>query len=148
MADSLNLQESILPGQLKAEAAPSTHCPFHQTVQLTDSAVSPIANERPSTVFVALSKFVIANDKAAEVKEAFRRRPHLVDNQPGFMRLEVFSPLANPQEIWLMTYWTDAESFTLWHRSHLYQQAHKGIPKELKLMPGETEIRYFEHICS
>lgn len=84
----------------------------------------------------------------AEVKGAFRRRPHLVDDQPGFVRMEVFSPLERPEEIWLVTYWTDAESFQVWHHSHLYHQSHKGIPKGLKLVPGEQEIRHFEHICS
>jgi heme oxygenase (mycobilin-producing) len=72
----------------------------------------------------------------------------LVDAQPGFVRMEVFSPLDRPEEIWLITYWADAESFKLWHRSHLYQESHKGIPKQLKLIPGETEIRHFEYICS
>jgi hypothetical protein len=28
--------------------------------------------------FVSLSKFVVGNDKIAEVKQAFRQRPHLV----------------------------------------------------------------------
>ena len=82
------------------------------------------------------------------MKEAFRHRPHLVDGQPGFVSMEVLSPLDRPEEIWLVTYWTDAESFKLWHHSHLYQQAHKGIPEGLKLVPGETEIRHFERICS
>jgi heme-degrading monooxygenase HmoA len=98
--------------------------------------------------FVTLSKFVIANDKTAEVKKAFRRRPHLVDEQPGFICLEVFSPLDRPEEIWLVTDWTDGEGFRLWHHSHLYQQAHKGIPKGLNLVPGGTEVRHFEHTCS
>jgi heme oxygenase (mycobilin-producing) len=53
-----------------------------------------------------------------------------------------------PKKIWLVTYWIDGESFSLWHHSHLYQQAHKDIPKDLKLVPGETEVRHFEHICS
>ena len=112
-------------------------CPFHQR-----------EGTRPASTFVALSQFVIANDKTAEVKEAFRRRPHLVDAQPGFVRLEVFSPLDRPQEIWLVTYWTDAESFEVWHHSHLYHEAHKDIPKGLKLVPGETRIRHFEHVAS
>ncbi len=99
-------------------------------------------------LFVSLSKFVIANDKTAEVKEAFRRRPHLVDDQPGFVRMEVLSPLDRPEEIWLVTYWIDAESFKLWHHSHLYHQSHKGIPKGLQLVPGETKVRDFERICS
>jgi len=101
-----------------------------------------------AVTFVALSKFVIANDMTAEVKEAFRQRPHLVDDQPGFVRMEVLSPVERPQEIWLITFWTDAASFKIWHHSHLYHQSHKGIPKGLKLVPGEQEIRHFEHVSS
>ena len=100
------------------------------------------------TGFVALSKFVIANDMVAEVKDAFRGRPHLVDQASGFVRMEVMSPLENPAEIWLVTYWTDAESYRVWHSSHLYKDSHKGIPKGLKLIPSETQIRLFESICS
>jgi heme-degrading monooxygenase HmoA len=62
--------------------------------------------------------------------------------------MEVISPIDRPEEIWLITYWTGADSFRLWHRSHLYQESHKGIPKDLKLVPGQMEMRQFEHICS
>lgn len=123
------------------------HCPFHRVIGTIRAALLPRSATQAAT-FVSLSKFVIANEKTAEVKKAFRDRPHLVDGQPGFVRMEVFSPLDRPEEIWLFTYWTDAESYRVWHRSHLYQQSHKGIPKNLKLAPGETEIRHFEHICS
>ena len=124
-------------------------CPFHKATGSTRAAfTSRSTATRAVAAFVSLSRFVIANDKTAEVKEAFRHRPHLVDGQPGFVSMEVLSPLDRPEEIWLVTYWTDAESFKLWHHSHLYQQAHKGIPEGLKLVPGETEIRHFERICS
>jgi heme oxygenase (mycobilin-producing) len=129
---------------------PATHCPFHEASGSNRSAFmsrQPVGAKTASP-FVSISKFVVANDKIAEVKDAFRHRPHLADEQPGFVQMEVFSPLDRPEEIWLVTYWTDAESFRLWHHSHLYQQSHKGIPKGLKLVPGETEIRHFEHICS
>ena len=121
-------------------------CPFQGRPVSTSSKAEPVT-EGGST-FVALSKFVIANDKTAEVKAAFRARPHLVDGQPGFVRMEVFSPLDRREEIWLVTYWIDAESFKVWHHSHLYHESHKGIPKGLKLVPGEQQIRHFEHICS
>jgi heme-degrading monooxygenase HmoA len=98
--------------------------------------------------FTALSKFVIANDMHEEVWQAFRRRPHLVDEAPGFLRMDVLSPMDNRQEIWLITYWTDEASFRLWHHSHKYHQSHKGIPKGLKLVPKSVEIRYFEHVSS
>ena len=106
------------------------------------------AGAPPAAAFVARSKFVIANGMVDEVREAFRRRPHLVDSAPGFVRMEVLTPLDRREEIWLMTWWTDAESFRAWHKSHLYRDSHKGIPKGLKLVPGETEIRQLECICS
>ena len=102
----------------------------------------------PAGGFAALSRFIIKNDMKGAVREAFRARPHLVDEAPGFVRMEVFSPLENPQEIWLMTIWTDEESFRRWHHSHLYRESHKGIPKGLKLVPKSVELRFFEHIGS
>jgi heme-degrading monooxygenase HmoA len=97
--------------------------------------------------FVALSKFSIANGMVEEVKQAFRDRPHLVDGAAGFERMEVLSPLDRPEEIHLVTYWSDAESYRAWHHSHLYHDSHKGIPKGLKVVPGETNIREFERVC-
>jgi heme-degrading monooxygenase HmoA len=99
-------------------------------------------------MFVALSRFVIANDMTEQVKEAFMNRPHLVEAASGFVRLEVISPLDNLNEIWLLTYWHDENSFKVWHHSHLYRDSHKGIPKGLKLVPGSTQLRFFEHVCS
>ncbi len=101
----------------------------------------------PPAAFAAMSRFVIANDMQAEVKAAFRERPHLVDGAPGFVHLDVLSPLDAPGEIWIMTYWTDAASYRAWHHSHMYRDAHKGIPKGLKLVPGEAKIREFEYVC-
>lgn len=99
-------------------------------------------------MFVALSRFTIANGMTKDVKDAFAVRPHLVEFVVGFVRLDVISPHDAPDEIWLLTYWTDEESFHTWHRSHLRREAHAGIPKGLKLVPKRTEIRYFEHVTS
>jgi len=101
-----------------------------------------------SSGFVALSKFVVANDMTASVKAAFRHRPHVVDGAAGYLRMEVLSPSERPEEIWLVTFWTDEASFRAWHHSHLYHESHVGIPKGLKLVPGETEVRTFEHVAS
>jgi heme oxygenase (mycobilin-producing) len=98
--------------------------------------------------FVALSRFVIRNEMEESVRLAFIARPHLVDDAPGFVRMEVLSPVDDAREIWLMTFWTDEESFRRWHHSHLYRESHKGIPKGLKLVPKSAELRFFEHICS
>jgi heme-degrading monooxygenase HmoA len=99
-------------------------------------------------MFVALSKFVIANDMAAAVKQAFCNRPHAVDSAPGFVRLDVLSPEENPREIWLITYWQTRKNFEDWHQSHLYRESHAGIPKGLKLVPKSSSLSFFEHVAS
>jgi len=94
-------------------------------------------------MFVALSRFTIRNDMAREVRDAFGARPHLVDQAQGFIGMEVMSPLDNEAEIWLVTRWTDEQSYRLWHKSHSYHDSHSGIPKGLKLVPHSAEIRFF-----
>jgi heme-degrading monooxygenase HmoA len=95
-------------------------------------------------VFVVISRFTIANDMVSSVREAFKNRPHLVDGEPGFVRMEVMSPADKPEEVGLTTFWQDEPSFRVWHKSHAYHESHKGMPKGLKLVPESTEIRYFE----
>lgn len=101
-------------------------------------------------MFVALSKFAVAGgpEMTEAVKRAFTHRPHLVDQAPGFVRLEALTPREQPDEIWLLTYWRDESSFRAWYRTHQYQAAHQGIPTGLKLVSTVTELRFFDHICS
>jgi heme-degrading monooxygenase HmoA len=99
-------------------------------------------------MFVALSKFVLANDTAPAVKEAFRQRPHAVESASGFVRMDVISPEIDPREIWLITYWTSREHFDAWHRSHLYRESHSGIPKGIKLVARKTSLMFFEYVGS
>ncbi|MEW5769984.1 MAG: antibiotic biosynthesis monooxygenase family protein [Pseudomonadota bacterium] len=93
---------------------------------------------------VVISRFTIANDMVAQVRDAFRNRPHLVDAAPGFMHMAVMSEPDKPEEIWLTTHWEDESSYRNWHRSHAYHESHQGIPKGLKLVPEHTEVRLYE----
>jgi heme-degrading monooxygenase HmoA len=95
-------------------------------------------------MFVALSRFTIANDLSDAVRHAFHQRPHLVDAAPGFLGMDVMSPIENSAEIWLVTRWSDEQSYRLWHRGHDYHEAHKGIPKGLKLVPGTAKVLLFD----
>lgn len=98
--------------------------------------------------FVAVSSFIVANGMEEQVKHAFADRPHLVDHAPGFCRMEVISPLDDPREIWLITYWRDRRSFEEWHRSHAYHDSHKSIPKGLKLVPKSARLRFFSFVSA
>jgi heme-degrading monooxygenase HmoA len=101
----------------------------------------------PYLMFIALSRFVVANQMEEQVKLAFKHRPHQVDHCPGFIRMEVISPLDRVQEIWLLTYWHDQISYQNWHNSPSYKEIHQAMPAGLKLLPDHTELRFFEHIC-
>jgi len=95
-------------------------------------------------MIIALSRFTIANDMSADVRDAFRGGPHLVDRAPGFLGMEVMSPTHARAEIWLLTRWRDEPSYRSWHRGHEYHESHSGIPKGLKLVRGHTSVQLFE----
>lgn len=98
-------------------------------------------------MFLAISRFTVANQMDAEVRQAFVQRPHLVDQATGFVRMEVANPTDQPHEFWLMTWWTDQPAFEAWHHSHAYKDAHKGIPKGLKLDPKRTAMMHFDVVA-
>ncbi|HEX7151990.1 MAG TPA: antibiotic biosynthesis monooxygenase family protein [Thermoanaerobaculia bacterium] len=98
--------------------------------------------------YVSISRFRVRNGMESDVADAFRARPHLVDDTPGFIRMDVVSPAEDDSEFWLITYWADEASFREWHHSHLYRDSHSGIPKGLKLDPAATELRGFRYVAS
>lgn len=99
-------------------------------------------------MFVAMSQFTVANHMEEAVKSAFRARPHLVEDAPGFVRMDVLNPQDSPQELWLLTYWTNEESYHAWHHGHSFGGSHAGMPKGLKLVPGSARIRCFDHVAT
>ena len=99
-------------------------------------------------MIVVMSRFIVANGMEDDVRRAFLDRPGRVEDAPGFVRLEVLTPRDRPEEFWLLTWWRDEESFRTWHHGHTYREAHSGIPEGLKLVPRETMIRTFDHVCS
>lgn len=82
-----------------------------------------------------------------EVREAFVKRPHLVENAPGFLRLEVLSPAEEPKEFWLLTYWETEQHFRDWHKHHRYE-SHQLMPKGLRLEASGTKVQVLRHIAS
>lgn len=99
-------------------------------------------------MFVAISRFTVANDTHEAVAEALRNRPHEVDDTPGFVRMEVWNTEANSREFCIVTWWENSESFTAWHRSHAFKDAHRGMPKGLRLVSGSNRIEQFSFLCA
>ncbi len=97
-------------------------------------------------MFLAISRFIVKNDKQDQVADAFRSRPHLVDEIEGFIDMEVYRPKGEEKEFWLLTRWRDEESFNVWHKSDAHHESHKAMPAGLKLDPKATFIKHFEKI--
>lgn len=135
--------DSTAPSALNADSTLDSRFQLHES-----NAASPIGSARAGDqYYVALSRFTV-DQMTDQVKQAFQHRPHRVDNATGFVRMDVLSPFDAPNEIWLITYWKDESSYKTWHRSHLYQESHQGIPKGLRLVPKSVSIRFFEHVAS
>lgn len=98
-------------------------------------------------MFLAMSRFAVANGMETEISEAFRSRPHRVDTADGFLRMEVWRGADLPNEFHLLTWWRDRSSFETWHRSHAYKEAHVGMPTGLKLVPGSTGIECLDFVA-
>lgn len=98
-------------------------------------------------MFLAISRFAVANAMGTNVRDAFRARPHHVDHAQGFIRMEVANPTDNDQEFWLLTWWQTEQDFRSWHGSHAYHDSHAGIPKGLKLDPARTRMLYLDVVA-
>ncbi len=97
-------------------------------------------------MFIAMSRFVVANGMEEAVRQAFVDRPHLVDGAAGFVRMSVLRPAEQPAEFWLLTWWTDEASYRAWHQGHAYRDSHAGMPKGLKLVRGSAAVRFLDHV--
>ena len=98
-------------------------------------------------MFVGLSRFKVASGNEKDVAQAFRQRPGMVDQAPGFIRMEVMQPTADDAEFWLFTWWDDESSFATWHRSHAFKATHAHMPAGLKLVPGANSITHLKVIA-
>jgi len=92
-------------------------------------------------MIVVLSRFTIANDMAEEVRFAFRQQPQLVEEVPGFLGHGGYESDRQSGGSMAFTRCRDEQSYSDWHKGHEYLESHKGIPKELKLVPVCTEIK-------
>ena len=98
-------------------------------------------------MIVAISRFKVANGMEDSVRQAFLHRPRFVDEETGFLGLEVFSDKQDPSILYLLTRWTDSESFQAWHSSENHHRSHAFIPKGLKLDPTMTKVIQAERVA-
>jgi heme-degrading monooxygenase HmoA len=100
-----------------------------------------------AAVVVVMSRFCVANGMEGEVERAFAERPRRVDDAPGFLGLETFVDTDDRRMFYLVTRWTDVESFRRWHGSAEHRASHHLIPRGLRLDPLFTKVWHLEKIA-
>jgi heme-degrading monooxygenase HmoA len=97
-------------------------------------------------MIIAMSRFRVINHREQDVRQAFLNRPRFVDNLAGFLGIEIFQDHTDGAIFYLLTRWTDHDSFRKWHSSPAHQRSHELMPKGLKLDNAFTEIRILERL--
>jgi|GEM_PF-797847 len=97
-------------------------------------------------MILAISRFKVANGMEGEVREAFLNRPGFVDSAKGFLGMETYTAKTDASIFYLVTRWSDQDSFHTWHHSKDHHESHRFIPKGLKLDGSYTEVTELERI--
>ena len=94
-------------------------------------------------MYVSMSRLRVAASESGALVDAFRRRAHLVDDAPGFIDLEVWRSDRDPEEVLMVSRWTDRASFTAYMRSEQHRVSHDRIPPELQ---AAIKLERLEHL--
>lgn len=107
-------------------------------------------------MIVVTNRIPVAQGHEIDFEDRFKRRAHLVDQAPGFIRNEVHRPrpmkfdhtaggfVDDPtaQGFYeVKTWWRAIEDFSAWTRSPAFAQAHADrAPKEMFAGPNQLEV--------
>jgi len=107
-------------------------------------------------MIVTTNRIPVAAGHEIDFEDRFKRRVHLVDKAPGFIRNEVHRPKpmffdresgewrGDPQtrgHYEIKTWWRSFEDFVAWTKSEAFAEAHRNRPpKEMFAGPNVLEI--------
>lgn len=107
-------------------------------------------------MIVVTNRIPVAQGHEIDFEDRFRRRAHLVDRAPGFIRNEVHRPrpvkldhqtgtfIPDPEAqgyYEVKTWWRTLDDFVAWTRSPEFAEAHKNrAPREMFSGPNVMEV--------
>jgi heme-degrading monooxygenase HmoA len=112
-------------------------------------------------VFVVTNRIPVARGHEAEFEERFRRRAHLIDRSPGFIKNLVLRPVRRrfnhqtsqwedtPEQGYYLvqTYWESEQAFWDWTNSESFRIAHSNRPPA-EMFAGPSVLEIHEVILS
>jgi heme-degrading monooxygenase HmoA len=116
----------------------------------------PNGHTKELAMIVVTNRIPVAEAHRIDFEDRFKRRAHLVDRAPGFIRNEVHRPRpmkfshetgtfvddAEKQGYYeVKTWWRSMEDFTAWTKSPAFAEAHANrAPKEMFAGPSELLV--------
>ena len=101
-------------------------------------------------MIVVSNRIPVAKGHETAFEERFRGRAGLVENHPGFVRLEILRPkpvtiqggqLGGSEYYVVLTYWENEQAFVAWTESEDFRRAHASRPpKEMFAGPNVFEM--------
>lgn len=106
-------------------------------------------------MFVVTNRIPVSEGFEAEFEERFRKRAHLIDSSPGFIKNLVLRPVSrrfdHATQAWkensdqgfyrVETYWETEADFWAWTQSESFRKAHSNRPPaEMFAGPNVLEI--------
>ena len=98
-------------------------------------------------MFVVANRVPVQPDWTETFEERFRQRAGQIDQQPGFVRMEILRPVDADTPYVVLTVWQSKEHFQAWVGSDDFKAAHRNpLPKEA--FSGESKLEKHEIIIS
>ena len=106
-------------------------------------------------MFVVTNRIPVAHGHEADFEERFRKRAHLIDQSPGFVKNLVMRPIqrrfnhgtgqlediADQGYYLVQTYWRTEQDFWNWTNSESFRTAHSNRPPaEMFAGPSALEV--------
>ncbi|MCU7933095.1 MAG: antibiotic biosynthesis monooxygenase [Candidatus Thiodiazotropha sp. (ex Codakia rugifera)] len=98
-------------------------------------------------MFIVANRVIVAEPFLEAFEQRFRSRAGQIDQQPGFVSMQVLKPVKPEIPYVILTSWINRQSFDDWVCSDDFKRAHANpMPKEAFI--GESTIEMHEVIVS
>jgi heme-degrading monooxygenase HmoA len=98
-------------------------------------------------MYIVTNRVPVASGWEETFEERFRKRAGQIDQQPGFVRLQVLRPDSPDTPYVVQTTWRDKAAFEGWIGSDDFKAAHAN-PMPREAFAGEGRIEAFEAVIT
>ena len=98
-------------------------------------------------MYIVANRVPVALSWREPFEERFRTRAGQIDQQPGFVRLQVLRPLDAASPYVVLTTWRDQAAFEAWVGSEDFHLAHQH-PLPTEAYTGEGRLEQYEVVIA